>query len=113
MKRLPPLAVGLAAAALRWLYTPLPLAPLADLGVFALAGFLVGRRRPLTWWRAALVAAVPTLLLLLWRISLVGMPALAAGAVLGPLLSLRLVPVSALAGAAVGARGPPSPSDQP
>lgn len=113
MKRVSPLLVGLVAAALRAAYTVLPLATLIDLGVFALAGFLVGRRRPLTWWRAALVVSLPAMLVVAWRLSRAGLPALAAGTALGPLLSLLLIPAAALMGAAVGARRPLAASDQP
>lgn len=101
------LLLGLLAAAARTVYVLLPGFILLDLVLFALLGIVVGRGRPLSWWHAGLLLSAPAVLLTLWLLGSLGLGALAAGGGLGHLVAVVLVPASALAGAALGARRPP------
>lgn len=101
------LLLGLVAAAARVVYVLLPGFIFLDLVIFALLGMVVGRGRPLSWWHAGLLLSAPTVLLTLWMLGNLGLNALAMGAGLGHLVAVVLIPASALAGAAIGARRPP------
>ncbi len=113
MRRAPPLLTGVVAGGLKAIYTLLPFFLLLDLGLFGVVGLVVGRGRPTDWWSAAVTASLPAMVVVGWELSGIGLASLAAGVGLGHLLSLVLIPASALAGAAVGARRPPGPGSQP
>lgn len=101
------LLLGVVAAAARAVYLFLPAFLFIDLVFFALLGMVVGRGRPLSWWHAGLLLSTPAVLLTLWLLGRLGLGALAAGVGIGHLVAVLLVPASALAGAALGARRPP------
>jgi hypothetical protein len=98
------LVVGLLIAPVKLVYSFLPFFNFTDVGVFGVLAGLFGYFRPAKSWRWGLWLSIPTILLCLAFVRLLGSDNLLKGVGTGWAISVLVIPLAACLGSYFGAR---------
>ena len=98
------LVVGLGATVLRIVYIFFPYMLLTEIVVFSALSSAIALWNPRRYWLSAVFLILPVMVHIAFSIRHLGLEKIAEGVGIGHVYSAFLIPVSALAGAYIGAR---------